>query len=317
MASSQLLPNIPIFDLSTKNLNPSSSSWLPTCNKLRQALAEFGFFMANYENVTPELDKQVFHVSEQVFNLPLETKTRNTSDFVFYGYVGQLPHAPLHESMGIPEATTLDAVQSFTNLMWPSGNKKFCESILCYARLVSELEQLVDKMVFESYGAEKHYDSHVGSTTYLLRIIKYSVPDLDAESNNVGTNVHTDKSFLSILHQNQVNGLQIQLRNGEWFDVDVPPGSFVVMAGDAYEAWSNGRIYAAKHQVIMKANKPRYCLALFSFNHGTTNIPEEFVDSEHPLQFKPFDNFGLARFYLSGATPMTESTAKAYCGVVA
>lgn len=41
------------------------------------------------------------------------------------------------------------------------------------------------------------------------------------------------------------------------------------------------------------------------------------MDSEHPLQFKPFDNFGLARYYLSGAGPMTESTAKAYCGVIA
>lgn len=263
MATSQELPKIPIFDLSSKNLNPSSSSWLPTCRNLQQALEELGFFVATYENVSLELDKEVFHVLEEVFNLPLETKTRNTSDLVFYGYVGQLPHAPLHESMGIPEATTLDAVQSFTNLMWPSGNKDFwyvtyaneyvtlnsiyicifmrvcasscSENILCYARLVSELEQLVDRMVFESYGAEKHYDSHVGSTTYLLRFIKYSVPEVDAESNNVGTNVHTDKSFLSILHQNQVNGLQIQLRNGEWLDVDVPPGSFIVMAGDAYE----------------------------------------------------------------------------------
>lgn len=67
----------------------------------------------------------------------------------------------------------------------------------------------------------------------------------------------------------------------------------------------------------MQSDKPRYCLALFSFNHGTTDIPEEVVDVEHPLKFKPFDNFGLARFYLSGVTSMTESSAKAYCGVIA
>lgn len=65
----------------------------------------------------------------------------------------------------------------------------------------------------------------------------------------------------------------------------------------------------------MEADKPRYCLAMFSFNHGMTHIPEELVDSDHPLQFKPFDNFGLAWFYLSGVTDMTGSTAKAYCGV--
>lgn len=111
----------------------------------------------------------------------------------------------------------------------------YSESIECYARLVSGLEQLVDKMVFESYGTEKHYESHIDSTTYLLRTIKYSVPDINKENYNMGTNVHTDKSFLSILHQNQVNGLEIELRNGEWFPVDVPPESFIIMAGDAYQ----------------------------------------------------------------------------------
>ncbi|KAL3814980.1 hypothetical protein ACJIZ3_016248 [Penstemon smallii] len=317
MANSQdQQPKIPIFDLSTKNLNnPSSSSdssWVEACKNVQHALEEYGFFIAKYDDVSPELDGQVFDVVQELFDLPLERKTKNTSDLVFYGYVGQLPHAPLHESMGIPEVTTVDAVQSFTNLMWPSGNKTFCESIQVYAKLVSELEQMVDRMVFESYGAQKHYESHIGATTYLLRTIKYSVPD-DINM-NMGTNVHTDKSFLSILHQNQVNGLEIQLRNGDWFAVDVPPASFIVMAGDAYEAWSNGRIYASKHKVIMKGDKPRYCLALFSFNHGITVIPEELVDSDHPLQFNPFDNFGLARFYLTAVTQMTESTAKAYCG---
>ncbi|XP_051123008.1 probable 2-oxoglutarate-dependent dioxygenase AOP1 isoform X2 [Andrographis paniculata] len=317
-SSNAATPKIPIFDLSRKNTNPSSDSWIEDCKNVKKALEEYGYFIAQYDDVSGELDRQVFDVMEELFDLPLEIKTRNTSDLVFYGYVGQLPHAPLHESMGIPEVTTSEAVQSFTNLMWQSGNNRFSESILCYAKLVSELEQTVDKMVFTSYGAQRHYQSHISSTTYLLRTIKYSPPDSDnGNSNNVGTNVHTDKGFLAILHQNQVNGLEIQLRNGEWLSVDVPPASFVVMAGDAYQAWSNGRIFAAKHQVIMKGDRPRYCLAFFSFNYGITCIPEELVDAEHPQQFKPFDNFGLAQFYLSGTTDMTESTAKAYCGVSA
>lgn len=125
MTNPQELPNIPIFDLSTKKLSPTSSSWISTCKKVREALEGYGFFIAKYEDVSSELDKRVFEVMEEVFDLPLETKIRNTSDLAFYGYVGQLPHAPIHESMGIPEVTTVDAVQNFTNLMWPSGNKKF------------------------------------------------------------------------------------------------------------------------------------------------------------------------------------------------
>lgn len=119
------VPKIPIFDLSTKNISPSSDSWKAACKNVKSALEEYGFFIAQYEDVSQELDRQVFDVMEELFDLPLEIKTKNTSELVFYGYVGQLPHAPLHESMGIPDATMSEAVQSFTNLMWPSGNNRF------------------------------------------------------------------------------------------------------------------------------------------------------------------------------------------------
>ncbi|XP_059295228.1 uncharacterized protein LOC132048339 [Lycium ferocissimum] len=65
-------------------------------------------------------------------------------------------------------------------------------------QIMSELEQLVDRMVFESFGVpEKHYESHIATTTYLLRPTKYiAPPSATAHStNNVGANIHTDKSF--------------------------------------------------------------------------------------------------------------------------
>ncbi|KAL3516901.1 hypothetical protein ACH5RR_023803 [Cinchona calisaya] len=107
--------------------------------------------------------------------------------------------------------------------------------MLSYAKQVSELEKLVDKMVFESYGAEKHFEKPVESTTYLLRPIKYRAAKEGLENGKIGSNVHTDKGFLAILHQSQVDALQVQPRKGNWIAVDFPPESFVVMAGDAYE----------------------------------------------------------------------------------
>ncbi|KAA8515884.1 hypothetical protein F0562_019063 [Nyssa sinensis] len=141
----------------------------------------------------------------------------------------------------------------------------FCETMLSYAKLVSELEQKVNRMVFESYGVEKNYESHVGSTTYLLRVMKYRAPQMD--ESEVGSQTHTDKSFITILHQNQVNALEVQARNGQWIAVDFPLASFVVMAGDAYMAWSNDRIHAPRHQVNMSGNKSRYA-------NGTIFIPQ-------------------------------------------
>lgn len=87
-------------------------------------------------------------------------------------------------------------------------------------------------MIFENFGVEKHYDSHLASTSYLLRFLKYNAPD----TANGGDNAiprHTDKTFLSILHQNNVNGLEIKTKEGEWIGFNLTPSSFVVMAGDA------------------------------------------------------------------------------------
>lgn len=64
--------------------------------------------------------------------------------------------------------------------------------------------------------------------------------------------------------------------------------------------------------MLMKEDKERYTLALFTFNKGITEIPEELVDETHPIQYKPFDNFGLAWYYLSGASSMAHGTAKPY-----
>ena len=90
------------------------------------------------------------------------------------------------------------------------------------------------RMVFASYGVEKYYDSHLESTTYLLRLTKYRVPQTN--ESGVGCPAHTDKSFITILHQNDVNGLEIETMERDWigFEPSSPSSSFLVMAGDSF-----------------------------------------------------------------------------------
>lgn len=109
------------------------------------------------------------------------------------------------------------------------------ETMLTYAKLVAELQQTVNKMLFESYGTMDYFESHIDSSTYILRTLKCSRPDLH---NNIslGSDVHTDKGFITTRHQiNRVNALKIQARNGEWIDVNFLPSSFLVQAGDSYQ----------------------------------------------------------------------------------
>ncbi|OMO70940.1 Oxoglutarate/iron-dependent dioxygenase [Corchorus capsularis] len=294
MATESANLKLPVINLFDENSKPGTASWVSKCKDVRQALEEFGCFLTPYDTVSLHLQDQVFNSVQQLFALPTEKKVQNVSEKPYFGYFKH-PLIPLCESMGIDEPTLLQGTQSFTNLMWPNGNKTFCESVHTYAKLVSQLEKTVKNMVFESYGVGKYYESHMESTSYLLRLLKYRVANED-ETGNCGF-PHADKSFLTILHDNQVSGLETKTKDGRWIGVEPSGSMFIVMAGDAFLAWSNGRIHSAVHRVIAKANKERYCLALFSFSGETIKAPEELVDEAHPLLFKPFENIDLLRLY--------------------
>ena len=96
---------------------------------------------------------------------------------------------PLYECLGIDNLLNLEGVQNFTNLMWPTGNELFwynfvlvpqlfnfvtytdllvflflytfwtSESAHLFAKLVEELYEMVMRMIFESYGLEKDYET--------------------------------------------------------------------------------------------------------------------------------------------------------------
>ncbi|KAL9995552.1 putative oxoglutarate/iron-dependent dioxygenase, non-hem dioxygenase domain-containing protein [Helianthus debilis subsp. tardiflorus] len=310
MGSSTQL-KLPVIDLSSKSLDLNSSSWVTKCDEVRHALEEYGCFIAVYDGVSRELRDAIFLASQELFDLPTEVKALNILDTPYSGYSGQQAMLPLYESLGIEDVTTAEVAESFTKLMWPSGNQSFCESVLMYSKAVAELDQIVMKMVAKSYGIEEHYESICGSTIYLLKPTKY----LRAQGNekSLGLLPHSDKSMMTYLHQNEVNGLEIMTKDGEWIEVDYTPSSYVVMAGDACMAWTNGRIESPTHRVMMTGDKDRFSLGLFAFvRDHIIQIPQELVDENHPLQFQAFDNYKYMQFI---DTANSKCPIKTYCGI--
>ncbi|XP_027169897.1 probable 2-oxoglutarate-dependent dioxygenase AOP1 [Coffea eugenioides] len=307
------LHKLPTIDFSKENLKPGTTAWNKIRKEVMSALEEYGCFVASYEKI-PQLQDAVFGALEELFDLPTQTKMQNKSSKPLYGYVGQIPVVPLYESMGIDDANTSEGMQAFTYAMWPNGNEGFSEKLLAYTKLAAELEEIVVRMIFESYGVEKYCDSHLQSVGYLSRVMKYR--EAKENETKLGFVSHTDKSFMSTIHQNQVNGLEIKAKDGEYFGVDLSPSSVVVMAGDAIMAWSNNRIKSPHHRVIMEGKgRPRYSIAQFSFMDGTVQTPQELVDDEHPLQFKPFDHLEYLSFFSKEENRRLECALKTYCGV--
>lgn len=60
---------------------------------------------------------------------------------------------------------------------------------------------------------------------------------------------HTDYGVLTVLLADDVPGLQVRT-GGEWRDVAVPPGSFIVNIGDMLATWTNDRWRSTLHRVV-------------------------------------------------------------------
>ncbi|CAA3017098.1 2-oxoglutarate-dependent dioxygenase AOP3-like [Olea europaea subsp. europaea] len=302
---------LPIVDFREENLIPGTNSWVSTSNLVRCALESYGCFIALYEKITLEQHNEVFKSAKELFDLPVETKVKNISNFAGSGYGGNYPIMPLFEYMGIENGANLEATKNFTSIMWPDGNDCFCGTAHSYCKLLLELDQAVMEMMINSYGVQNYYNALIQSSFYLTRFMKYRVPE--ENEINIGLIPHTDKNFLTIIDTNRVRGLEIETRDGEWIDYQPSPSTYLVMAGEPMMAWSNGRIHAALHRVVIRGEEEKYSIGNFSFINGMLQVPEELVDGENPLKFKPFSHPAFLEYCKEGG-PTMENAIKTFCG---
>ncbi|XP_076916667.1 putative 2-oxoglutarate-dependent dioxygenase AOP1 [Bidens hawaiensis] len=301
---------LPIIDLSEINKqNRGTLVWDTTKSHVFKALQEFGCFEAVFNGISLDLRNLLFSSLKHLFDLPLETKVRNVTEKLYNGYIGQAKKVPIFESLGIEDP------ESFANLMWPQGNTEFRETVQVYSEKLKELDEVVRMMVLESLNLEKYIDEHMELTSYLVRVMKYRPPTKD--ESNMGLLDHADKNILTILQSNEVEGLEVQNKDGEWFKVKFSDNSCVIMAGETFKVWTNRRLHAATHRVVMNGEKDRYSIGLFSVPKWDKIIkaPEELVDEEHPLFFKPFDYGEFFKFFIKEENINDKYALEKYCGL--
>ncbi|GMI93850.1 hypothetical protein like AT1G52820 [Hibiscus trionum] len=306
---------LPAIDFTKPELKPGTDQWDSVKAQVQQALQEFGCFEALFDKFPLEFRETIFSALEELFDLPLEIKTRNVSKTPYHGYIGQHPKIPLFESIGFDDAHVLENVEAQTRTFWPQGNTSFSEIMQSYAKGLRELDQMIRRMILEIFEIEKYMDEHMESSEYLLKVMRYKGPRTSEPQ--VGLGPHTDMDLVTILCQNEVNGLELQSSStGEWIDWIPSNDSFIVTIGESLHAWLNGRLKATYHRVMLSGDKPRYSVGLFTVPKASYMIkaPEELVDEAHPLLYKPFDYTELLRFQASNEGRY-QFGLKGYCGV--
>lgn len=117
---------LPLIDFSSENMKPGSDIWNSAGQRVRTAFEDQGGFLALYDKAgAPQVYDSFYASMKQLFDLPLATKQRHTTDKPIIPHSGDRPAIPLYESLAIFNPVIKHHCQHYTNVMWPQGNPTF------------------------------------------------------------------------------------------------------------------------------------------------------------------------------------------------
>ncbi|KAK7290819.1 hypothetical protein RIF29_05536 [Crotalaria pallida] len=294
---------LPIIDLNLLNLGHFERE---KCMKeITEAAKEWGFFQVVNHGVSQELLLNLKFEQMKVFQRPFATKSQE--DFM------NLP--PNTYRWGNPSATNLSQIiwsETFFILLQDVARMDQQESIRstmeAFASEVIALAESLVQILAEKLSINfSYFQENCSANTCFLRLNRY--PPCPFPSNMFGLIPHSDSSFLTIVHQDHVGGLQL-MKDGNWVDVKPIPRALIVNIGDLLQALSNGFYKSVQHRVVATENE-RYSVAYF-YNpcpdaeiesHGTPPLYRKFTFGEYNEQKekdvkKTGDKVGLSRFLL-------------------
>lgn len=150
-----------------------------------------------------------------------------------------------------------------------------------FAKPVWELAHKLAEILAEELGNKSTFfkETCLPSSCY-LRMNRYPPCPI---SPLFGLMPHTDSDFITILHQDQIGGLQL-VKDGKWFSVKPRHDALIINIGDLFQAWSNGVYKSVEHGVVTNMLKERYSIAFFMCPYYETEV-KSFIE---PSVYKKF-----------------------------
>ncbi|XP_042483917.1 probable 2-oxoglutarate-dependent dioxygenase SLC1 [Macadamia integrifolia] len=275
---------------------------------LAKACEEYGIFQVTNHGIPINVVSSMIDVSKQFFELPYDERANYmTSDL----------SAPVRYGTSFNQAK--DGVfcwRDFLKLVcsnplsdilpfWPSSPEDLRKSVFNYSTQTKSLFDLLMKAILESLGlveskkdeSEDHVLQQFQDGSQLMFINYY--PSCPEPELTLGMPPHSDYGSLTLLLQDEVEGLQIQHQE-EWFTVKPLPNSFVVNLGDHLEIFSNGRYKSVLHRVLVNSMRSRISVAsLHSLPFETVVRPAaKLINESNPRRYKDTD-FASFLKYLS------------------
>lgn len=294
---------LPLIDLSLLNQSdlqakgsdkPMSSPLLEVVSKIREACQEWGFFRVINHGIEAEVIQRTDSAARDLFALPTEVKEKLNAPDYLNGYTGRSAASPYNEGVSFPKVVLSDSVHRVSGCLWPEKNPEFCKAMEEYSSKVDVVAKTLIKLTLMGLGFEvfsEYYESFFEkSCSGDLRMNYYSPPTNNSQLSALPLGPHTDFSFISLLCNDRMAGLEIQSKEGDWFSVKPLRNSLAVFVGDSFQIWSNCRYRSVLHRVVYKGWSSRLSLGYFVRCADETELctPQVLIDDDHPQQYKPF-----------------------------
>ena len=297
---------IPVLDVGpVLNGKPGAQEALAAA--FAETCADTGFLVITNHGICQSLIDGAFAAASDFFNLPEQRKMPLKVGDLNIGY---LPYgAQIVRTSKVNDNTKPNLSESFYIVTdrasddseilagnplyglnrWPPDMPSFKACTLAYFQAMCSLAHVMVSVIATSLGLPQNYfaaDFH--EPTITLRLIRYPSHDR-AEDNQFGFAPHIDTSFLTLLAQSALPGLEVRTREGDWIRPPSIPGTFVVNTGEMLARYSNDLYIPTPHRVINANNALRHAVPFFygpSLDAVIQPVPTT-VSQDNPAIYQP------------------------------
>lgn len=251
---------LPLLDLS--DLHAGAPARKVFLEALDQAARSNGFFYLTHHGISPALTQAVLEQSRRFFDLDAAEKNRmhiRHSDH-FRGY-SQMKNErdwreQVHFGQELPAVPVAENSENCYRLIgenqWPVVlGEPFRSTMLEFLQATSQLGDALLSAFAELLGQPTNYFRQLSAAPpyLLMKLICYYAQPNTVED-RPGVAPHCDWSWLTILLQDDVGGLEVLTQAGDWQPVAPAEGVLSVNVGELLEILTRGQYLAAPHRVI-------------------------------------------------------------------
>ena len=256
--------SIPVIDVEGADL---ASARVPEIAlAIDDAFRRTGFCYVANTGIDAGLTEAVFDASRRFHALGGEAKQEIAINAFHRGYIA--PKSSLIRTSSVTRVTRPNLSESFMVMhevaredpafgeplqgpnQWPNGLPGFREAVTAYQTSMTDFARRFTRLLALALGLPAAYlDPHFERPTSWLRLIRYPPEPPGTPVDQFGAAPHTDYGFVTFLVQDEHDGLEVRVRDGEWMSAPPLPDTFVVNVADMLARWSNDRWASTPHRV--------------------------------------------------------------------